>query len=222
MHIPDGFLSTEITAITNIVSLGTVGFCLHKIFRKVEKNTVFLLAATGALIFAMQMLNFPVARGTSGHFLGNILAAILLGPHLAILLMSIVLVIQVLLFQDGGLMALGANIFTIGIVGTMSGYAIYRLITGMVDEAYGILVGTFAASGIGVIAAAAACSLLLYLSGVLPLPTLLLPMITIHVKIGVAEGLISLLILAFLYGISPDLFVESRLLSRQQPTARTP
>jgi cobalt/nickel transport system permease protein len=182
MHIPDGFLTSEVSGITNLISLTTIGYCLSKSWRTVDKNSILLLAATGAFIFAAQMLNFPVDRGTSGHFIGGIFAAILLGPHLAILLISIVLTIQMLIFQDGGLIALGANILTVGIISTLCGYLLYRLIIEMVDGYFGLLVGTFAGCGAGIVAAAISCSILLYLSDVLPLSTLLLPMITVHVK----------------------------------------
>ncbi|MDH5523928.1 MAG: energy-coupling factor ABC transporter permease [Desulfobulbaceae bacterium] len=206
MHIPDGFLSREVCVVTSVISLATIGHCLHKTRGSIDRDSLLLMAAIGAFIFAAQMLNFPVDHGTSGHFLGSIFAAILLGPHLAILLVSLVLGIQMILFGDGGLMALGANIFNIGIISTLSGYFIYRLIADMVEANFGILVGTFTGSGAGIIGAAIACSLLLSLSNILPLPTLLLPMISVHVKIGVAEGLISLATLAIILKIKPDFF----------------
>src|SRR5215203_1585487 len=119
MHIPDGFLTPEVAAVCAVPAIGAVGYGLRRTSRELDERRVPLLGVTAAFIFAAQMLNFPVAGGTSGHFLGAALAAILLGPWLACLVMAVVLGVQSVVFADGGITALGANIFNMGVVGAL-------------------------------------------------------------------------------------------------------
>ncbi len=119
MHIPDGFLSPEVAGATAVVSTAAVGYGLKKANATIDERRVPLLGVTGAFIFAAQMLNFPVAGGTSGHFLGAALAVILLGPWLACLTMAVVLGLQAFVFADGGITALGANVLNMGVIGAL-------------------------------------------------------------------------------------------------------
>ncbi len=123
MHIPDGFLNIATVATTYAASAGGVGYAVREANRKLREKHVPLMGVLAAFIFAAQMLNFPVAGGTSGHLIGAALAAILLGPWAAVLIMACVLLAQSLIFQDGGLLALGANIFNMGIIASFSSYS---------------------------------------------------------------------------------------------------
>ncbi|GAI13536.1 unnamed protein product, partial [marine sediment metagenome] len=129
MHIPDGFLNVATVATTYAVSAGGVGNAVRIANKKLGEKQVPLMGILAAFIFAAQMLNFPIAGGTSGHVIGAALAAILLGPWAAVLIMSCVLIAQCLIFQDGGLLALGANVFNMGVIASFSAYYIYRLAT---------------------------------------------------------------------------------------------
>src|SRR5919201_2616263 len=120
MHIPDGFLSPEVAAVCAVPAIGAVGYGLRRASRELDERRVPLLGVTAAFVFAAQMLNFPVAGGTSGHFLGAALAAILLGPWLASVVLSVVLVAQAFVFADGGITALGANILNMGVIGGLA------------------------------------------------------------------------------------------------------
>ena len=139
MHIPDGFLNVATVATTCAVSAGGIGGAVRMVGKKLGEKQVPLMGILAAFIFAAQMLNFPVAGGTSGHVIGAALAAILLGPWAAVLIMSCVLIAQSLIFQDGGLLALGANIFNMGIVASFSGYYIYRLVSWLAGATAGAL-----------------------------------------------------------------------------------
>ena len=119
MHIPDGFLSTEVALACAVPAAAAVGIGLRQANRTLDERRVPLLGVTAAFVFAAQMLNFPVAGGTSGHFLGAALAAILLGPWLACLALAVVLGVQAFVFADGGLTALGANVFNMGVAGAL-------------------------------------------------------------------------------------------------------
>jgi cobalt/nickel transport system permease protein len=164
-----------------------------------------LMGVMSAFIFAAQMLNFPVLAGTSGHLLGGALAAALLGPWAGAIVITCVLAVQCLIFQDGGLTALGANIFNMAIVGTVGGYFIYRLFAKIVGGAKGITAGVAVAAWSSVVLAAAACAFELGLSGTAPLKVVLPAMAGIHVLIGIGEAVISCLVIAFVLKTRPDL-----------------
>ena len=131
MHIPDGFLNAATIATTYVISTGGIANAVRVANKKLGEKHVPMMGILAAFVFTAQMLNFPVAGGTSGHFLGAALVAILLGPWAAVLIMSVVLIGQCLIFQDGGLLALGANIFNMGIVAGFGSYYIFRLMNTM-------------------------------------------------------------------------------------------
>lgn len=164
------------------------------------------MGVLAAFIFAAQMLNFPIAGGTSGHFMGAAIAAILLGPWAAVLIMTCVLVAQSLIFQDGGLLALGANIFNMGIVGTFVSYGVYRLVTGILGKSRkSQLLGGFSGAWSAILMASIACALELAISGASPLRVVLPAMAGVHALIGIVEGLITTAVLSVVMATRADL-----------------
>lgn len=128
MHIPDGFIDGKTAAVTGGLSATAIGLALRQIKRELPARRVPLLGLAAAFLFAAQMVNFPVAGGTSGHLVGGVLVAALLGPSAAVIVVTAVLIVQCFLFADGGVMALGANIFNMGVLDGIGGYLIYRLV----------------------------------------------------------------------------------------------
>jgi cobalt/nickel transport system permease protein len=158
------------------------------------------------------MLNFPIIGGTSGHLIGAALAAILLGPWAAVLIMTCVLIAQSLIFQDGGLLALGANILNMGIVASISGYYLYRLITGIMGTTrQGILFGSFIAAWGSVVFASIACAIELWVSGIVPIHVVLPAMAGWHAIIGIGEGLITVAVLSLVMATRADLLALKRI-----------
>ena len=212
MHIPDGFLNVATVATTYAVSAGGVGNAVRIANKKLGEKQVPLMGILAAFIFAAQMLNFPVAGGTSGHVIGAALAAILLGPWAGVLIMSCVLIAQSLIFQDGGLLALGANIFNMGIVASFSGYYIYRLFTSLMGNGRrGTLVGGFAGAWCSVFLASIACAIELAVSGVSPMAVVLPAMAGFHALIGIGEGLITGAVLSLVLATRADLLQLQRI-----------
>jgi len=128
MHIPDGFLSTPVWVAFDLAAVPVVGILARRAQRDMEERSIPLMGVMGAFIFAAQMINFPVGPGTSGHLVGGTLLAITLGPSAAAIVMTAILAIQALVFQDGGILALGANVFNMAIAGVLAGYLPYRLL----------------------------------------------------------------------------------------------
>jgi len=212
MHIPDGFLNIATVATTYAVSAGGVGNAVRIANRKLGEKQVPLMGVLAAFIFAAQMLNFPIAGGTSGHLIGAALAAILLGPWAGVLIMSCVLIAQCLIFQDGGLLALGANILNMGIVASFSGYYIYRLVTSLMGNSRrGTLVGGFAGAWGSVFLASIVCAVELAVSGVSPMGVVLPAMAGIHALIGIGEGLITGAVLSLVLATRADLLQLQRI-----------
>lgn len=206
MHIPDGFISTPVAVGGVAVAAGAVAYAVKATNRRLGEKQVPLMGVLAAFIFAAQMLNFPVAGGTSGHFVGAALAGIMLGPWAGILIMTCVLLVQCLVFQDGGLLALGANIFNMGIVGCFLGYYIYRGIALLMGgKRAAVLIGGGVAGWASVVAAALFCALELGISGTVPLHVALPAMGSVHALIGIGEGLITAAVLALVMATRPDL-----------------
>lgn len=206
MHIPDGFLSTIVSLALWLVSALVVGYSLKRVGEDLGERQVPLMGVLAAAIFAGQMLNFTVAGGTSGHLMGAALASILLGPWAAILVMTSVVSIQALIFQDGGLLALGANIFNMGIVGVAVSYAFYRTVLRIFGEhRLSMFAGGFLAAWVSIVVASLAVALQLALSGASPANVAVPAMAGIHALIGIGEGLITVGALALIYGARRDL-----------------
>ena len=206
LHIPDGFLSVLISAILWIVSIFVVVYSLRRVGQNLDERRLPLLGVLAAGIFAGQMLNFAVVGGTSGHLMGAALATILAGPWAAILIMTSVVSIQALIFQDGGLLVLGANIFNMGIIGVTVSYMAYRTgirLTG--NSKRGILAAGFSAAWLSVFIVSLSVGIQLALSGTSPAYLAIPAMAGVHALIGVGEGLITIGALSFLLSTRPGL-----------------
>ncbi len=211
MHIPDGFVSTGTAAATWLASAGSIGYAVRRVNRELHERQVPLMGVTAAFIFAAQMMNFTIAGGTSGHLLGGALAAILLGPWAAMLVLTSVLAVQALLFQDGGLLALGANVFNMAVVGVLVGWVAYTALRRLLGESSrAMLFGGFAAAWLSVFVASLVAAAELAISGTSPWAVALPAMGLVHALIGVGEGLITVGVLAFLRAARPDLLALSR------------
>lgn len=206
MHIPDGFLSVPVSIVSWILSIIVIVIALRQVNRQLGEREVPLMGVLAAAIFAGQMLNFTVVGGTSGHLLGAALATILLGPWAAVLVMTCVVGVQALIFQDGGLLVLGANLFNMAVIGVAVAYGANRLLRRLLGEGKtGIFVSGFAAAWFSIFIAALAAALQLSLSGTSPANLAIPAMAGIHALIGIGEGLITLGALAFLYAARRDL-----------------
>jgi cobalt/nickel transport system permease protein len=206
MHIPDGFLSMGVSVATGVVAAGAVGYGIFKAREELDEKSVPLLALCAAFVFAAQMLNFPVAGGTSGHFLGGVLVAVLLGPWLGSLVLGLVLLIQCLGFADGGVTALGANVFNMAVIGTILGYYIFYGIKSILpkNKTY-FMASVGVAAWLSVVLASGACAVELAVSGTTPLSVALPAMLGVHSVIGVGEALITVLVVRVVLAARPDL-----------------
>ncbi len=206
MHIPDGFLSVTVSILLWIVSIAAIAYALKRVNQELGERQVPLMGVLAAAIFAGQMLNFTVAGGTSGHLMGAAIATILLGPWAAILVMTSVVSVQAIIFQDGGLLALGANIFNMGLIGVAVAYMVYSTVRKLAGEkTWSLFVGGFSAAWLSIEIAALAAALQLALSGTSPANIAVPAMGGIHAIIGIGEGLITVGALAFLYSTRRDL-----------------
>ncbi len=206
MHIPDGFLSVGVSVVFWLLSIGFILIALRRVNRELGEREVPVMGVLAAAIFAGQMLNFTVAGGTSGHLMGAALAAILLGPWAAVLVMTAVVSVQALVFQDGGLLVLGANLFNMGVVGSFVAYFVYRLVQRLARGAeWGIFAGGFAAGWVSIVVASLTVALQLAFSGISPANVAIPAMGGIHALIGIGEGLITLGALTFIYAARRDL-----------------
>jgi cobalt/nickel transport system permease protein len=209
MHIPDGFLSTLVSIILWAVSAGAVAYALRRVGQDLGERQVPLMGVLAATIFAGQMLNFSVTGGTSGHLLGAAIATILLGPWAAVIILTSVVSIQALVFQDGGLLALGANIFNMAVVGVAVSYFVYTSLRKLLGEkSWAIFVSGAAAAWLSIVIASLAAALELAFSGTSPANIAVPAMGGIHMLIGIGEGLITVGALAFLYSARRDLLTS--------------
>jgi cobalt/nickel transport system permease protein len=206
LHIPDGFLSIAISLICWGITIITLGFAISKTNKALGEKQVPLMGVMSAFIFAAQMINFPVAGGTSGHLLGGALAAIVLGPWAGMLVMTAVVAVQALLIQDGGLIVMGANILNMGLVTAAIGYGLYRSVAGR-SNTVKLATAGFAA-WISVMAGALMTSLQLWLSGTSELQVVIPAMLGVHALIGLGEALITVAALTFIFQTRPDLVNE--------------
>lgn len=201
MHIPDGFLDVKTFSVFYGISVLAIGLAVRKLNNHLSEKHIPLLGVLAAFIFAAQMLNFPVAAGTSGHFMGGVLAGILLGPLSGLLVMATVLIVQCFIFQDGGLTALGANIFNMGIIGAVGGSCIYTVLGKILNKTC----SAFIAGWVSIILASAFCAAELAISGTVPLKIVFIAMVSVHSVIGIGEGLITIAVLGFILKVRPDL-----------------
>lgn len=205
MHIPDGFLDTKTAAAAGVLSITGLGMALRQTRLHLPRRRVPLMGLSAAFIFAAQMLNFPVAGGTSGHLIGGVLASVLLGPSAAIVVIAAVLIVQCLLFADGGVMAIGANIFNMGIISSVGGYYLYRAVWAVLPTERGRLVAIAFSSWCATVIAAIVCAGELVLSHKVSWRVAFPAMTYVHMLIGIGEGLLTTLIIAAIARTRPDL-----------------
>ena len=207
MHIPDGFLDAKTLAVTAGLAVVGVTTAVRQAQAQLPPRRVPLLGVTAAFVFAAQMVNFPIAGGTSGHLLGGTLAAVLLGPSGAVIVMTAVLTLQSLIFADGGVLALGANVFNMGIVSGVGGYYVYRGV-GRLFMTYGSVAAVPVAAWCGTVMAAIATAGELSLSGVVPWSVGVLAMAGVHMVMGVGEALITTLVVLAISRTRPEILAD--------------
>ncbi len=206
LHIPDGFLSPVVALVGWLLAVAAIAYALRQTRGQLGEKQIPLMGVLAAFIFAAQAINFPVAGGTSGHLLGGTLAAIVLGPWAAVLIMTSVIGVQALVFQDGGLLALGFNIVNMGILTAFTGHLIYQVVRKILGEGRnGLLVAGAIGAWISVMVGALATAVELAASGASPLKIALPAMGGVHALIGVGEALITVGALTFIYATRRDL-----------------
>ncbi|MFD5141288.1 energy-coupling factor ABC transporter permease [Streptomyces sp. NPDC058378] len=225
MHVPDGFINAPVSAVAGVVAAGAVAVGLRGARRELGgtsrssgaesggEKTAPLAGLVAAFIFAVQMLNFPVAAGTSGHLLGGALAAILVGPYTGLLCIAVVLLMQGILFADGGLTALGVNITVMGVVTTVVAYVLFRGLTRVLPRTRrSTTAAAFVAALVSVPAAAAAFTLIYAIGGTtdVPIGKVLTAMVGVHVLIGIGEAAITALTVGAVIAVRPDLVHGAR------------
>ncbi len=206
MHAPDGFLTPEVAVATAVLSGAAVALALRSCRRDAPPTAVAGMAA--AFVFAAQMVNFPIAAGTSGHVLGGVLAAVLLGPSLGLVVLTTVILVQALVFADGGLTALGYNVLNMGIVTTFGGYAVYLGLRRLMPATRsGAVMAAGMAAWLSVVLSAATFSLEWLVGATAPVPfdRVFGSMVGVHAFIGVGEGAVTGLVLSAVLASRPDL-----------------
>jgi cobalamin biosynthesis protein CbiM len=211
MHIPDGFIDIPTSAGAALLTMAGLGVTLKAAKNKLDERSAPLIGLVAVFIFAVQMLNFPVAAGTSGHLLGGALAVVLVGPYAATLALTVVLLIQALLFADGGLTALGLSIFNMGFVGVWVSYGIfvliYKLLARFGSNKTSVVIAGAIAAFISVPAAASAFVFEYWIGGVATYSTttLLAAMVGTHILIGIGEAVITFLTISAVISTRKDL-----------------
>ncbi len=208
MHMPDGFVSAPLSAAVAVVAVGGIAIALKGASKELDDRTAPMAGLVAVFVFAAQMLNFPVAAGTSGHLLGGALAAILIGPYAGVLAVSIVLIVQALFFADGGLTALGLNIINMAFVTVLVAWPTFRLLARVLPRTRrSWMAASFIAAFLSVPASAAAFTLEYAIggAGTYSVGTVLAAMLTTHVLIGIGEGLITALTVGAVLAVRPDL-----------------
>lgn len=224
MHIPDGFINGGTSAGAGVVAAGGVAVSLRRAADTLDDRRAPLAGLVAAFIFAVQMLNFPVASGTSGHLLGGALAAVLVGPWAAMLCLSVVLLVQGLVFADGGLSALGLNIVNMAVIGVGVGYLGFLALRRVLPATRGsILAASAISAGVSVVAAAGGFTLEYAIGGTgsASLGTVAAAMIGVHVLIGIGEAVITALTIGAVLSVRPDLVYGARDLVALAPLTTT-
>jgi len=205
MHIPDGFLSTPVWAGTWAFSALAVGYCTRRTSSELEEKMIPRMGLMAAYIFTAQLITFPVPGGTSGHILGGALAALLLGPCAGVVVMAVVLAAQALLFHDGGVTTLGANMLNMAILGVAGGHLAFTVMVRIAGGHRGRVAGIAAASWLSVMLSSVACALELALSGTSPLRVVLPVMALSNGIVGILEAVVTCLIVGFIARVRPDI-----------------
>ena len=220
MHAPDRLFSAPVNAVFAIVVVTLLAVAVRRISRGHDHRTVPMMGIMAAFVFAAQMLNFPVGVGVSGHLVGGTLTAILLGPWAGTVVMAAVVIVQAVVFQDGGITVLGPNIFNMGVVGTLLAYLVYRVVVGRSIRRPARVTGAaFFAAWLAVVVASVLICMQLSISGTAALGRVLPVMVSVHAAIGLGEGLITAGIVAFVLRTRPDLLYDVR--HQVRPVGRT-
>jgi cobalt/nickel transport system permease protein len=207
MHIPDVFIPLWQSGIYWIIALVFIGLSVKWAQKEMNEDKIPIIAVLAAGIFAIQSFNLPIAMGTSGHLVGGALAAIILGsPFAAIFILTLVLIVQALLFGDGGITTMGANILNMGVIGGFVGYYSYHSLIALVKNPY---ISAVVAAWLACVISALVCAVMMYLAGTFPLVPGLMAMGIYHAVIGVIEGIITAVILYLLASSRPDLIASS-------------
>lgn len=205
MHIPDGFIDGKTAVTTAMLSASGVALALSHVRQNLPPRHIPLLGLSAAFLFAAQMLNFPVLAGTSGHLMGGVLVAAMLGPSAAVVVVTAVLIVQCFLFQDGGVLTLGANIFNLAILGAGGGWLLYRALVALLPGPRGQITALAFAGWFSAVLAASSCAGQLAWSGKVDWKSAFTAMVGIHGLIGLGEGLISALVFTAIQRTRPEL-----------------
>lgn len=205
MHLPDGVLDTRIWATLDAVSAGTVAYAIRQTTKQSEEKMIPMMGVMAAFIFAAQLMNIPTPGGPPVHLVGAVLAAVLLGPWPATVVMTAVLAVQSLLMQDGGLLALGANVFNIGVIGTLGGYCIFLAVHKFVKSDRGVIAGSFVAAWLSTLVSTGAVALQMIVSGATPAKLVLPALGGMNLFVGAVEGVITATIIGFVLKVRRDM-----------------
>ncbi|MCJ7726237.1 MAG: energy-coupling factor ABC transporter permease [Acidimicrobiia bacterium] len=208
MHIPDGFINVPTSAGFGAAAAGGLWYSLRRASALLDDRRIPLAGLVAAFVFAAQMINFPVAAGTSGHLIGGVLAAVLVGPWLGAVVLTVVLIVQAFVFTDGGLSALGLNVFNMAIIGALGGYLIYALLRRVLPKTRPVLATAAGiAAGLSVVLAALGFSLEYAIGGAggASAATVTAAMVGTHLLIGIGEGVITGLVIGAVLSSRPDL-----------------
>lgn len=228
MHIPDGFINAGTSLGAGLLSAGGIGYALRRARDFLDDNRAPIAGLVAAFVFAVQMLNFPVGAGTSGHLLGGVLAAVLLGPWLAAICIAVVLLVQAIVFADGGLSALGLNVLNMSFFGVLGGWAIFVILRKVLPAtALSVTIASGVAAGLSVAIAALGfvAEYAIGGTGSIPVATVATAMVGVHLLIGVGEGIITALTVGAVLASRPDLVygatgieprVQAKLLTREE------
>lgn len=211
MHIPDGFVDLKTAVTAGALSTGGIAYSIFRLKKIFKARVIAMMGVMAALIFALQMINFSIPGGTSGHLLGGALVAVVLGPFAGTVVLTVVLVVQALIFMDGGLVALGANVFNMAICGVFTAYLVYYLIKKISKKRYLFYISVAVASWLSVVVASLFAAVELGISGIYAFSITLKAMVLVHMVIGLGEALITTAVIVFIDRIRPEL-----ILTRQQ------
>ncbi len=207
MHIPDGFIDLKTAVATGVLSAGGLAGAIYGVKRYFKARVIAMMGVMSALIFALQMINFTIPGGTSGHLLGGALAAIILGPHAGAIVISVVLIVQALVFMDGGIVALGSNIFNMAVVGVYGSFLIYWLLCKISRSRWMFLFAVGIASWLSVVAASFFTALELGISGTYALGITIKAMSGVYAVIGLGEAAITIAVITFINRVRPELIL---------------
>jgi cobalt/nickel transport system permease protein len=208
VHVPDGFIDGPTSLAAGVVAVGGLSVCLRRSARVLDDRQIPLAGAVSAFVFAAQMLNFPVASGTSGHLMGGVLAAVLVGPWLGATCLAVVLVVQALLFADGGLTALGINVVNMALVATFGGYALFVVVRSLLPARdASLVVASGIGAGFGVVLGSLAFAVQYAVGGTggASVAAVTSAMVGVHALIGIGEGIITALTVSTVLATRPDL-----------------